>query len=414
MPWHPSRRTARALAGASLAVHAATLIGVSGCDPIGTVVPLIDAGPETLFEPDGAPVPFDTGPGPDADSDASADSSAPDAPLADTSDSAAPSDSADSANSPDSATDGHTPPDATADAAADTLATDGSPTDSPSLMPDTSTPEASAATDTGPTSADALPTDGALAFDTTSLPDTDTSSALDSTAPQDAPVMDAAGPTDATVRDSATADSAALDSGTITCMTTRQVLTSNGCVGALTVETNVGLFPVAWPGLGWAGALGTNSSGISELYTNNPVANPSQQFLFATDKTLDVYVGYTDTPGDGGPGDWGTAHRTENLITSFTLNVTKLGNPPPDCDVPELSVVCSGSTTLGCQWYGEACTEAVACCPDSIFTSPGDAGPYAVACTQSSCCNPAGAACNTGVACCSGSCSADGGPGTCQ
>jgi hypothetical protein len=223
-------------------------------------------------------------------------------------------------------------------------------------------------------------------------------------APSDAPLLQDSGP------DAADAAEAAVDSGTITCTTTRQLAFPGGCVASVSVEHDVGLFPVNLPSLGWAGGLGTNSSGISELYTNNSVPNPGQQLFLATDKTLSVYVGYTMVPGDGGPNDWGTALRTDSVITSFTLNAVRQGALPPNCNIPEIAVLCSGATTLGCQWYGQACGAASgACCPDSIFTPVGDAGPWPVACTANRCCNPSGSECNTGVACCSGTCSGDAG-----
>jgi hypothetical protein len=246
--------------------------------------------------------------------------------------------------------------------------------------------------------------------------------ATDSTIVQDA-AGDADGSVDATIHDATATDtlsppqdsgldapdtSSTLDSGTITCTTTRQIAFAGGCTAMVTVENDVGLFPVNLPTLGWAGGLGTNSSGISELYTNNSVPNPSQQLFLATDESLTIYVGYTMIPGDGGPDDWGTALRTDNEITSFTLNATRQGTLPPNCNIPEIAVQCSGRTTIGCQWYGLACGGSQSCCPDSIFTPVGDAGPWPVACTANTCCNPRGQACNSGVACCSGVCGADG------
>jgi hypothetical protein len=251
---------------------------------------------------------------------------------------------------------------------------------------------------------DADAADATLAQDSSVGMDSGVDATLHDGAPSDAPLLQDSGP------DAADAADAAVDSGTITCTTTRQVAFPGGCVPSVMVEKDVGLFPVNLPSLGWAGGLGTNSSGISQLYTNNSVPDPSQQLFLATDKTLAVYVGYTMVAGDGGPNDWGTALRTDSEITSFTLNAVRQGALPPNCNIPEIAVQCSGATTLGCQWYGQACGVAsAACCPDSIFTPIGDAGPWPVTCTANLCCNPSASECNTGAACCSGTCSGDAG-----
>jgi hypothetical protein len=334
------------------------------------------------------------------------------------------------------------PADAAHDSARDSAVVDGTvglpdgadaATDSTMDQPDSSLDSSSDAGEDAPGDAtdgqtDGDVADGAAADTSPSVQDSGIDAGDTATTPQDSGVFDGSdatlgsdgsdgGVVDATVHDSAPdaqpdtgpdAADAASDAGTITCTTTRQVPASGGCTASVTVEQNVGLFPVNYGGE-WAGALGTTSAGITDLYS----ASPNQQILTATDSSLALYVGYTMMPGDGGPDDWGTALRTDNAITSFTLNATRIGTLPPNCNVPQISVQCSGATTIGCQWYGLPCASGVACCPDSIFTPVGDAGPWPVACSANVCCNPTGARCNSDVGCCSGACGGDAGARSC-
>jgi hypothetical protein len=357
---------------------------LAGCNERGTVLGAADAAVDarrTLADSTAPPEDAPTDSTLSSDSDAAMDGGA---------DQAVDALGEDASDTAPDVEEGEAGPDAGMDADAGAL-------DSAQGGGDSSAPADAADSATGPVDTGAAPPDSAMTQD---------SSALADTGSVDATLHDSSPEDSGTPADSGAAPDTATFPGTITCVTTKQEVTANGCVASVLLEKDVGLFPVNLPSLGWAGGLGTNSVGITELYTNgsDSTPNPSQQLFVATDPTLSLYVGF-GAAGDGGPGDWGTAHRTDSEITSFTLNVTKEGTPPPNCDVPELSVQCSGSTTLGCQWYGGACGAMTTCCPDSIFTPVGDAGPWSVSCTSGLCCNPSGAFCNTGVACCSGVCS---------
>lgn len=85
-------------------------------------------------------------------------------------------------------------------------------------------------------------------------------------------------------------------------------------------------------------ALGTDSAGIFALYTDG---GPGVGLFRAQDVEHTLYRGANDATQD-----FGTAHRSGDLVT-FTLDAKRFGSPPIGCEsVPLVTVACSGTTRI--------------------------------------------------------------------